>query len=63
MRAIQGVIAGVDTVSKELRKLRRKADPHTCVIGEVPLIKMYECTLWICLSEGEMYEERYDAPD
>ena len=39
------------TVSKELRKVRRKADPRTGVVREVLLAEMHECALEVCLSE------------
>ena len=41
----------MDTVSKELRGVRRKADTRTGVIREVPFTKMHECTLRIDLNE------------
>ena len=38
------------TISKELRKVRRKVGLRTGVIREVPFAKMHECTLQLLFS-------------
>ena len=39
-------------IRKGLRKARRKVDPRTGIVREVPLTEMHECTLRTHLSEG-----------
>lgn len=50
-------------ISKGLRNVRGKVDPHTRVIREAHLTKVHECTLWIHLGEGISCLSVRDAHD